>query len=62
MEFRLNIHADSAAFDSDPRPEIARILRELAQRTEDGWALDTFRTVFDENGNDVGRVALKEHF
>jgi hypothetical protein len=58
MEFTLNIECDNAAFGDDSAErgfEIARILRELAERIEasgagslSGW------TLRDVNGNRVG--------
>lgn len=60
MEFRLNIHADNEAFEPEPAHEIARILRDISHRIESGMDLSSYRTLFDINGNDVGRVALKE--
>ena len=63
MELRINIQADNEAFENDNREhELARILREIAQRLESGEQFGWFLTIFDVNGNDVGRVALKEQF
>ena len=58
MQFQLKIDCDNAAFEYDPVPETARILRALAHRLEHGDSFDKFRTVFDINGNDVGRAAF----
>lgn len=60
MAFRLYIQTDSAAFDGDPAPELARILRAIAERIEAGEELSHYLTIFDANGNDVGRYALKD--
>jgi hypothetical protein len=49
--FALTINCTNAAFDDDPRPEIARILRELADRLDGGI---TQGGVHDVNGNTVG--------
>jgi hypothetical protein len=50
--FSLAFMADNAAFDADcGRPEIARILRDLADRIEVGVIRSR---VFDVNGNHVG--------
>jgi hypothetical protein len=59
MGFNLAIHTENAAFDEDAlAPEVARILREIAARL-DGWdGYDKYQTVFDSNGNDVGRFRL----
>lgn len=48
-----NVTNDSAA------PELARILREIADRIEAGTDYGWFKTIHDVNGNDVGRYALK---
>lgn len=56
--FKLTITTDNAAFQPDPRPEVARILREVAERVEIGDISYHFRTVYDINGNDVGRAKL----
>lgn len=57
--FSVAINTESAAFEDDPAPELARILRHIAQRIEDGETGDMFQTILDENGNDVGRWAHK---
>lgn len=63
MTFTLRFDTDSAAFgehDDERRAEIARVLRETADRVERlGEHIDSFRTVTDRNGNDIGRFALK---
>ena len=51
--------ADNATNDS-AAPELARILREIADRIEAGTDYGWFKTILDVNGNDVGRYALKE--
>lgn len=56
--FHLYIHTDNAAFDPNAKLEIARILRETAERLEDGESFRTYRTLLDTNGNDVGRAKL----
>ena len=64
--FKLSINCNNAAFcDSDAptqetaAPELARILREVAQRIESGDSFDTYRNIQDFNGNIVGTFALK---
>jgi len=56
---KITIRTGNAAFESENKgPELARILREIADRTEregqprrgDSWA------IFDANGNRVGKV------
>lgn len=69
MKFILNVSTDNAAFhrdtgeewEHDPGPELARILRKIADKVEHE-PLETytmFQTILDVNGNDVGRYALK---
>lgn len=67
--FTVNIKCDNAAFANDDgddttpesaAPELARILREIAQKIEDGYDYDKFQTIRDINGNDVGRYAIKD--
>jgi hypothetical protein len=60
--FRVNIACDNAAFDPNPRAEIARILREIAKRVENGDDIMTYRNAYDINGNTVGTFALKDFY
>lgn len=58
MMFKLSIECDNAAFDDNIPAEIARILRELADKMEfrdnvPPWPLH------DINGNRVGNATLK---
>lgn len=59
-KFKLTITLDNAAFE-DEANELAWILRRIAthlDRLEKApWAS---QTIFDSNGNDVGRYAAKE--
>lgn len=48
----IDINNSGSAFD-EPRPEIARILRELAERIDAG---QTPNFVYDVNGNKCGTV------
>ena len=67
--FTLSIKCEGAAFDDDNEtgdvthesaaPELARILRDVARRIEDGDSFNTFRNCFDINGNAVGVFAMK---
>lgn len=59
MIFRLQCHADGSAFDPDPAPELARILRHVAGRIEAGESIGQYLTIHDSNGNGVGQFALK---
>jgi hypothetical protein len=51
--FTVKIETGNAAFEPRPHDEIARILRELADRIEAGKFTRSLR---DANGNTVGRV------
>lgn len=57
--FRLKITTDSAAFDTDnggAPAEVARILRDIAQRIEDANTLPEVLRLYDFNGNYVGEA------
>lgn len=54
--FTLSFKTDNAAFDDDPTPEIARILREIAQKVDAG--IDE-GAVYDINGNRIGDFKRK---
>lgn len=54
--FKLTIKTDNEAFSEDPGYEIARILKKIAQKLEDG---DTNGPVMDVNGNKVGQWVLE---
>lgn len=51
MKFRLEIECDNAAFDENPAPEIARILRHVAERVDGALVCPTMRGARDVNGN-----------
>lgn len=53
--FRIDVSMGGAAFDANMRGELARILRDLAHRVEngDGWHAIAVR---DVNGNAIGRA------
>ncbi len=57
MAFSITIKTDNAAFEGDAGPEVARILREIAGRIENG---DTRVPCRDINGNLVGTAVLSE--
>ncbi len=60
MTFRLEIRTENTAFEGElEKLETARILREVADRLEAGQDFETYRTLRDINGNDVGRAAFK---
>lgn len=54
---RINIKTDNEAFEADWRGEIARILRDLADRIESGR---NPKAIHDFNGNKVGFVSYEE--
>lgn len=56
--FQLLITCDNAAFEDAPHIEVARILRDLAKRMEDGDSFATYRDLRDINGNTVGYAKL----
>lgn len=60
--FTVKINCGNAAFEDAPTPdyEIARILRAIADKLEDDGSSGFYETIFDSNGNDVGRFALKD--
>ena len=65
--FKLSIDCGNAAFcegdyptQQSAAPELARILRDVADRIESGDSFDTFRNCRDLNGNTVGTFALKK--
>ena len=59
LAFNLKIDCDNAAFEGDPRPEIARCLREVADSVEAGGNLSKHLNIRDINGNIVGTFVLK---
>lgn len=55
--FRIHIETDNAAFDPDAAPEVARILRELADRLTDHADMNDHVVrlpLRDVNGNGIG--------
>jgi hypothetical protein len=60
QRFNLYINTDNDSFQPDPAPELARLLRYIAGRIESGEFFGHYLTIFDANGNDVGRFALKD--
>jgi hypothetical protein len=60
MKFALNITCNNDAFQPDAASEVIRILRDVANRMEQGDGAEFYRTIFDINGNDVGRFKLAE--
>lgn len=65
-KFMVNISCNNAVFSNtgdanyqSAAPELARILRVIADQIENGAPYDFFQTIRDVNGNDVGRYAIK---
>lgn len=63
--FKLSINCSNAAFCDDENPtiqsaapEIARILRDVADRLEQGERYNTHKNIKDINGNIVGTFVL----
>jgi hypothetical protein len=52
-KFTLNFSCDNAAFDDYSRGEIARILRDVANRIQG----TDYGVVYDSNGNQIGRFS-----
>jgi hypothetical protein len=55
MRFFAEINSSNAAFTDDPHSELARILRELADKIERG---DDGGKLRDVNGNSVGEYGV----
>lgn len=61
MTFTVKFDTDNAAFeDEQGETEIARILRDIADRVESGEYCGKFQTIRDLNGNDVGRFVHRD--
>lgn len=56
-ELTIEMSLDNAAFADDPAPEIARILRQLADKLE-GRGIDDEILLWDINGNRVGKAVI----
>lgn len=61
IHFKLHIDLENDAFADDPRAEIARILKHLANNIEDIdlYTLCYCQNIKDINGNFVGTYAIK---
>ena len=58
---RLLIDTRNAAFEGNPNGEVARILRKLSERIDEGVFLTaTHQNLIDINGNTVGYVFIEE--
>jgi hypothetical protein len=60
MKFTLSFNTDNDAFYDDENGEIARILRDLADRIDRGDIASQHRNASDRNGNIIGTYVLKE--
>jgi hypothetical protein len=56
--FTLSFDTDNAAFEDDPRPEIAHILRELADKVWQWEGYTKHQNIRDINGNVIGTWKL----
>lgn len=65
MTLNIDMDLDNAAFEADAAGEIARILRDLAQRVEDagnyapGVPHTDVLNCRDSNGNSVGKLEIE---
>lgn len=62
--FAVRIDCNNAAFgetDGDAAHEISRILHEIARRVQDAEGFESWETIRDLSGNDVGRFAFKDY-
>ena len=55
--FKIEIETGNAAFEDDRNMELARILRQIAERLENG---ENTGWVRDINGNKVGKFEIEE--
>lgn len=58
MEFKVRFDCNNSAFDDNLEAEISRILRELANRVENGDCTGLFQNIKDSNGNIIGTFKL----
>lgn len=57
MKATITVQMDNAAFTDDPGAELARILRELAEKTDREGPF--VRHLRDANGNTVGKMIIE---
>lgn len=61
MKITITINTDNAAFEPDAGVEVARILRHLADKTENWTGVNEFTLgVLDTNGTKVGSCECRE--
>jgi len=58
--FTVKVATGDDAFQPDPRGEVIRILERIIQDLWDGVYASKYLTIYDINGNDVGRWRLGE--
>jgi hypothetical protein len=51
----ITIKTGNAAFEPDPNYELARILKEIAKKLENGYDPEDI-SIMDINGNNVGEI------
>lgn len=59
MTFEIKMNCDNAAFEDSPADEIGTILGTISNQLLDQDRMGFYQTIFDSNGNDVGRWRLK---
>ncbi|MCZ2397899.1 MAG: hypothetical protein LC100_15325 [Chitinophagales bacterium] len=60
MKFNFYVYLDNAAFEDNPSIELARIMRETADKIEQSGEIPKYyQNVRDYNGNIIGRYAAK---
>jgi hypothetical protein len=56
----ITLNTDNEAFETHAEYEVARILRELADRIESGDIDDDGASIHDVNGNTIGQLTVEE--
>jgi hypothetical protein len=58
MKLTITIDSDNDAFEPDPGPELARILKDIARKIADTnqYQIATTFPLYDMNGNFVGKL------
>ena len=57
MKFEMQVEMDNAAFTDAPATELARILRKVAAKVEEGYEKSP---CVDVNGNSVGQFSVTD--
>jgi hypothetical protein len=58
MKYRIAINMDNAAFAPPAGYELARILRDLANRVDHAYQIAESQPLYDINGNHVGQAEM----